>query len=345
MNAMTSIYRGICRGRVGRRAVLGGALAAAAVRPSRAQGVKTFDLSNHVPPAHNVAQASVKFADLVRQRSNGQIVINVHHAAQLAGLREAAEGVQLGTLDMAWVDFATFANWQPYYGVFVLPFLFKDFDHVFRVQDGPIGVDFKNDLRARLRTELLAWGPTGFRVMVTNRRAIRQASDLQGLKIRVPEIPVFVETFRALGANPTPMAIGETYTALQTGVIDGMEAPAEAHVTFRLQEVTRYASRTYHMFTDMNLCMNQGKFNALSSAEQQLMLDCAREVVIGWYRPDVVGNDVRFWGVLTERMEKVDNPDIASFRTATAGVYDSFTRQTGTRGRDLVEGVRRLANP
>lgn len=339
---MTSTYGG----RWSRRAVLAGALGAAVARPARAQsGVKTFDLSNHVPPAHNVAQASVRFADLVRQRSNGQIVINVHHAAQLAGLREAAEGVQLGTIDMVWADFATFANWVPYYGVFVLPFLFNDFNHVFRVHDGPIGADFKNDLRGRLGVELLAWGPTGFRVIVTNRRAIRQASDLQGMKIRVPEIPVFVDTFRALGANPTPMAIGETYTALQTGVIDGMEAPADAHVTFRLQEVTRYASRTYHMFTDMNLCMNKRKFDALAPAEQQLLLDCAREVVIGWYRPDVVGNDVRFWALLTERMEKVDNPDIASFRTATAGVYDGFTRQTGSRGRELVEGVRRLANP
>jgi TRAP-type C4-dicarboxylate transport system substrate-binding protein len=97
------------------------------------------------------------------------------------------------------------------------------------------------------------------------------------------------------------------------------------------------------MFTDMNLCMNRQKFAALSAAEQQLLRDAAREVVIGWYRGDVAGNDVRFWAMISGRMEHVDNPDIASFRTATAGVYDSFYRQAGAKGREIVEAVRRQA--
>ncbi len=310
---------------------------------SPASNVKRFTLSNHVPPSHNVAQASDRFAAAVKERSNGSIDIQVRHAAQLAGLRAAAEGVQLGTIDIVWADLATLANWVPEYGFMVLPFLLDDFDHVFRVLYGPTGNQIRDDVRKRLGIEVLAFGPTGFRITMTNRRPIRTAADMQGMKIRVPEIPVFVETFKALGTNPTPMAMGETYTAIQTGVIDGMESPADGLWAFKIPEVTKYASKTYHMFTDMNLMMNLGKFQALSAAEQNLLLDVANDVVVGWYRQDVVGNDAKYWKLIAEKLEVVENPDIASFRAKTAGVYEGFYRQGGAKGKEYVEAVKKLS--
>ena len=332
--------------KMSRRTILagGGAGLVTLAKPAIAQGaVKTFILSNHVPPAHNVGQASEKFAALVKERSKGAIDIQVRHAAQLAALRAAAEAVQIGTIDIVWADLATLANWSPEYGFMVLPFIMKDFNHVARVLDGDVFKGISAELRDRMQIEALAYGPTGFRVLMNTKRPIRTADDIRGLKFRVPEIPVFVDTFRGLGANPTPMAIGETFTALQTGVIDGIEAPAEALWTFRLHEVAKHTSRTYHMFTDMNLLMNRGKFDALSGEEKAIISSAAKEVVNGWYRQDVVEADDKFWAMLKEKTEAVDNPDIQSFRTKTAPVYDTFFKQTGARGRAFVEAVQKSA--
>lgn len=316
-------------------------LGAPAIAQTRAP--KTFVLSNHVPPAHNVAQASDRFAAAVKQRSNGSIDIQVRHGGQLAGLRAAAEGVQLGTIDLVWADLATMANWAPEYGFMVLPFLLKDLPQMNRVLDSDTFKTVAGELRSRQQIEVLAFAPTGFRVMLNTKRPIQTADDLRGLKFRVPEIPVFVDTFRALGANPTPMAIGETFTGLQTGVIDGIEAPADALWTFKLHEVARHTSRTYHMVTDMNLMMNAPKFAALSAEEKTILRDAAKESVIDWYRNDVVGNDVRFWGMLKERTQAVDNPDVASFRSKLGGIYEGFYRQAGAKGRAWVEAVQKIA--
>jgi tripartite ATP-independent transporter DctP family solute receptor len=279
----------------------------------------------------------------VKRLSNGGIDIQVRHAGQLAGLRAAAEAVQIGTIDLVWADLATMANWGPEYGFMVLPYLLKDLPHMNRVLDGDVFRSISNELRERQRIEVLAYAPTGFRVMMNTRRPIQTADDLRGMKFRVPEIPVFVETFRALGANPTPMAIGETFTGLQTGVIDGIEAPADALWTFRLHEVARHTSRTYHMVTDMNLMMNRGKFDALAADEKAVFRDAAKESVIEWYRNDVLGNDTRFWAMLKERTQSVDNPDTASFQAKLGGIYDSFVRQGGARGRAWLEAVRAIA--
>jgi tripartite ATP-independent transporter DctP family solute receptor len=331
---------------VTRRAFVGTAAAGSLVlaAPAIAQKAsKTFVLSNHVPPSHNVGQASDRFAAAVKEKSGGAIDIQVRHAGQLAGLRAAAEGVQIGTIDMVWADLATLANWAPEYGFMVLPFLLNGFDQVNKVLDGDTFKSIASELRDRMRIEVLAYGPTGFRVMMNIKRPIQTADDMRGLKFRVPEIPVFVDTFKALGANPTPMAIGETYTALQTGVIDGMEAPADGLWSFKTPEVAKHASKTWHMFTDMNLLMSRDKFDALSTEEKAILRSAAQDVVVGWYRKDVEANDKKFWGMIAEKTQAVANPDIPSFKQKTASVYDTFYKQAGAKGRAYVESVMNVA--
>jgi TRAP-type C4-dicarboxylate transport system substrate-binding protein len=139
------------------------------------------------------------------------------------------------------------------------------------------------------------------------------------------------------------MGIGETYTALQTGVIDGIESPADGLWNFKIPEVAQHSSKTYHMFTDMNLLMSKDKFGSLSADEQKILRDAAREVVVDWYRKDVAGNDQKFWAMIAEKTEEVDNPDLESFRKATAPVYETFYKQAGPKGRAFVEAVMKAA--
>jgi len=309
----------------------------AAAAPTTAPTFK-FSISHHVPAGHLVDQASIRFADLVKDRTKGNVTFTVHPAAQLAGLRAGTEGVQLGTIDMVWADFGTLANWQPHLGFISLPFLFNDFDHVFKVLYGSVGEKLKKELRETLGIAVIGYGPSGFRVIATTKQAIKSAADLQGVKMRVPEIPVYVDTFKALGANPTPLPFGEVYTGLQTGVIEGVEAPAEAIFVAKHQEVTKYVSKTYHIFTDVHLLMNQKKFVSMPSEYQKIFVDAGKEVVEDWYKKEIIAGETKFWNELAAKLQATPDPDVASFRTKVASVVQKFSSQSPA-AKELVEAV------
>ena len=156
---------------------------------------KTLRLSHHLAPGHLVDVASKRFAELVAQQTGGQLKVEVFPSAQIAGLRQGAEGLQVGTLDFAWTDFGTLANWRKQLGFVSLPFLFRDTDHVLKVLNGGIGEDLRKDVRKAMNIEMVGYGIAGFRVIATKGREIRKPEDMKGLKTRVPEVPVFISSF------------------------------------------------------------------------------------------------------------------------------------------------------
>ena len=205
----------------------GAAGLAALPRRSRGQAAPiNLVFSHHVPTTHLVHGVTEKFAEKVKQGTNGQVTISIRPASQLFNLRTSAEALQLGTLDMCWTDLATLGNWQPQFGFVSLPFLFNNYDHVKKVLYGPIGQQVSKDAKDLLGIEVLSLGASGFRVFLS-KKPIQTADDVRGIRLRVPEIPTWVEMARSLGANPTPIPAGEIYTALQTGVIDAFESPAD----------------------------------------------------------------------------------------------------------------------
>lgn len=313
-----------------RRSALGGALAmtVGSSIPASAQS-KTLRLSHHLPPGHLVDIASKRFAELVAQSSNGALKVDVFPAAQIAGLKQGTESVQVGTLDLVWSDFGTLGNWKKEYGFMSLPFLFKDFDHVKRVFFGPLGAELKQDVSKQMQIEILGFGTAGFRVMATRERAINKPGDLANLKFRVPEVPVFVSTFRQLKANPTPMAFGEVYTALQTGVIDGVEVPAETMWSFKVQEVAKHVSKTYHILTDVHLMMSSSVLKGLPQAQQDIIVKAARQAVEEEYFKASLAAEDEFWAKLAGAMIPVQNPDRAAFQQALQPVWEEADKSSG----------------
>src|SRR5260221_12688913 len=134
---------------------------------ARAETHLTF--SHHVPPTHILHQAAERFAAAVKERTHGEVIIDIRPAGQLFNLRTAAEALQLGTLDLCFSDLGTLGNWQPFFGVTSLPFIFNDFDHVKKVFYGPIGEQVKADAKEKLGIEILSLGASGFRVFLTNK--------------------------------------------------------------------------------------------------------------------------------------------------------------------------------
>jgi len=304
---------------------------------TEAQTRLTF--SHHIPTTHILHAAAERFAGAVQQKTGGQVVVEIRPASQLFNLRTSAEALQLGTLDLAWTDLGSLANWYPPLGFTAMPFLFTDFDHAYRVLYGPVGEQVRREVRERLGVEILSLGVSGFRVFVT-KRPVRSAADVQGIKLRVPEIPVYVEMARALGTNPTPIPAGEIYTALQTGVVDGMEAPADFVESTKLFEVARHVTRTYHIMTEVSLMASAKRLSALPAAQQQAIKDAAVEVVQGWYKAENMKVQEAAWQTLTQKMQANPSPDVASFQAKMGPVIDAFVAKVGPKGREYIEAVR-----
>ena len=318
--------------------VLGVALLAfPSPRMADAQTKLTF--SHHVPTTHILHATAERFARVVQEKTNGQVVVEIRPASQLFNLRTSAEALQLGTLDLAWTDLGSLGNWYPPLGFTAMPFLFKDFDHAYRVLYGPVGEQVRREVRERLGVDILSLAVSGFRVFVT-KRPVRSAADVQGIKLRVPEIPVYVEMARALGTNPTPIPAGEIYTALQTGVVDGMEAPADFVESAKLFEVAKNVTRTYHIMTEVSLMASVKRLSALSPEHQKAVRDAAVDVVQGWYKTENMKVQEAAWQSLTQKMQANATPDIASFQSKMGPVIESFVAKVGPKGREYIDAVR-----
>lgn len=307
-------------------------LAAAAVLcvapPAFAQTV-TLHLAHNVQTAHPKHIASELFAEAVNDATGGDVEVIVYPAEQLAALRAGAEGVQLGTVDLAWVDSGTLGNWVPALSFASLPFIFENFAGAIDVMDG-LSEELSGVMRDELNVENLGWSPEGFRVVVTTNRAVPSASDMEGLKMRVPEIPVYVSAFAALNTNVTPLPWGDIYSALQTGVVDGAEGASAVILTSRINEVTKYLARTNHIMTDNYLLMNLDRFNGLSEEHQEIIKQAAQEA-IGQLRVLSEEAEAEAFKTLASELEVAEPLDGQSYREAMSPVYDDFIAENGER--------------
>jgi TRAP-type transport system periplasmic protein len=313
--------------------------ATALSRPGWGQTPKiNLVFSHHVPTSHLIHGVAENFAEKVKQRTDGTVTISIRPASQLFNLRSSAEALQLGTLDMCWTDLGTLGNWQPQFGFVSLPFLFNDYDHVKTVLYGPIGQQVCKDAKDSLGVEVLSLGASGFRVFLS-KKPIQTADDVRGLRLRVPEIPTWVEMAKALGANPTPIPAGEIYTALQTGVVDAFEAPADYMISSKNYEVAGFVTRTHHIFTEVSMMASARKMASLPPNVQKVIREAAVEAVQKEMWEANLKAQESAWADLAKLIKANPNPDIASFRTRMGPVIKGFVGRAGPKGKALVEAV------
>lgn len=321
----------------------GAAGVAAMPRWSRAQAAPIrLVFSHHVPTSHLIHGVAEKFADKVKQGTNGQVTIEIRPASQLFNLRTSAEALQVGTLDMCWTDLGTLANWQPQFGFVSLPFLFNDFEHVGRVLYGQVGQQAAKEARDTLGVEVLSLGASGFRVFLS-KKPVQTADDVRGIRLRVPEIPTWVEMARALGANPTPIPAGEIYTALQTGVIDAIEVPADFIYSSKAYEVAGHVTRTHHIFTEVSMMASAKKMASLPPNVQKVIREAAVEAVQKDMWEANIKEQETAWNELAKLIKANPSPDIPSFRSKMGPVINNFVAKAGPKGKAYVEAVQAAA--
>jgi TRAP-type transport system periplasmic protein len=268
--------------RFGRRSVLlAGAGAAALALPMtgrRARAATTIRLAVGDPISSSVGVAAEKFAELAAARANGEVDVQVFPDGVLFGGDQNAAVNQLGngTLQAVILSTNVFASFEPRMNAMSFPYLFSDYDEMLRYMAGEPGQTLLTSLD-RLNVEGLAMMLRTFRHVTTRETPITGPDDFEGLKLRVPNNQLFVSFFQAVGANPTPMAFVEVYTALQLGAIDGQENPVEVPLANRFYEVQNHLNLTGHIGDGYILAFNRDSWNGLSAEIQEALREAAAE--------------------------------------------------------------------
>lgn len=314
--------------RLGRRGLLGAALAAPFVGVAAAQQGRALRWGHVHPPEGEVTRGINRAAEVLRERSNGRLRIDNFPSSQLGGEREMLTQVASGTLDLCITGPGVLGSWVRPLSILESPFIARDFDHILRMFGHPAVVaSFRQLAEARNMQGLEPWY-YGTRHMTTRDKAIRVPEDLRGLKMRVPEAPLFVDMMRTLGAAPTPMSLGEVYLALQTGVIDGQENPLPTINANKFMEVQRYVNLTGHIIVPLVPVVATQTWNALPAADQALLRDALKEggAVAGQLVRD---GEQRLRGEFTQRGATFVESDRAAFQRALAPLYQRYEEVWG----------------
>ena len=258
-------------------ALVGAAFIAATAGAVQAQNVTLRSTDIH-PDGYPTIEAVKYMGQLLDQRTNGRIKINVFHSAQLGQEKDTIDQTRFGVIDMNRINMAPFNNLIPATNIPSLPFIFRSVDHMRKVMDGPIGDNLLKDFE---KHDLigLAFYDSGSRSFYNGKRPIGSPADMKGMKIRVQQSDMFVALVSALGANATPMPFGEVYSALQTGVIDGAENNWPSYESTRHFEVSKFYSTTEHSLSPEVLVMSKRSFDKFNAADQALIKTAAKESV------------------------------------------------------------------
>lgn len=288
--------------------------------------VVSLRLATSVQPDHPMNLAALRFAELVKEKSNGRIEITVYPARQLGDDREVAEQVIQGSLDMVEISAIIFTSYSDLPNAWQIPFLFSDWEQYRSV--------VKSDENKALLAGMDAMGVkaltiynTGFRHVATANKDVLTVEDMKNLKIRVGEPQLFLDIFTALGAAPTPMAYGEVYSGLQNRVVDATEADYCSIYLEKYMEVCKSVTETKHFGWPGLLCMNMERFNAFSAEDQQLIMDAAWEAV-DFNVDNIIETETYYEDLLLEEgltINKLSDEEFKRFQDAVADVRDKYS--------------------
>lgn len=301
--------------------------------------IKVGHVLNESSPFH---AASLKFQELVNERSGGSLNVEVYPSALLGNDRELAEGLQMGTVDVSLSDSSTVTGFCPELQMFSLPYLFKNSAHAYEVLDGEIGQQLLDLFHEKSGIIGLAWGENGWRQETNSKHPVTCADDMKGLKIRTMEISCHLDYWRSLGADPTPMAWTEVYTALQQGTVDGEENPVQTIYTQKVYEVQKYMSMTNHVYAPMLIMMSETTWNKLSAEQQDIVKQAAKEAC-AYERQFVVDLESRAIEELPSlgvELLLADEIDVESFREAAGPIIEKYSKEMGVE--DLVKEIQKI---
>lgn len=274
-----------------------------------------------------------KFAELVDAKTKGSVKVKIFPNSTIGNDRDMAEGLQIGSVDFSLIA-GVLGNFEPSLQIMEMPYLFSSEEHLRKVIYGPVGDLLLDKLLKSSQIRGLSFWERGPRHLTTN-KPINSLADIKGLKIRVPEIPPMVAAWKAMGANPTPMAWGEVYTSLQQNVIEAQENPIPYIFAGKIYEVQKYIALTKHKYEYVILAMSNKTFEKLTPEQQKAVKEAAVEATkyenkLVFDKTEQIFNDLKAKGM------KVTEPNTEEWAKAARTTHMQFAEKFG---KDIYEKI------
>lgn len=288
--------------------------------------------------AHPLALGAQKFADLVKERSGGNIDVTVFPNGTIGSSRDLVEAMRINVVDFALVPTTNVASFYPKLDIFYLPFIFRDRHHAYAVSDGEVGQGLYEDMREKIGIRTLGMFESGFRTITTRDKKIEAPDDMKGVKFRVINNPLNVATFAALGANPTPMALSEVFTGLQQGTVDGQDNPVGNVKAFGFDKVQKNITLSNHQWAGIMFLVNDKKFAKFPPEVQQLFASAARETQ-DWERQEINDVEAKYLSEMEAdgmTVTRLTPEQSKAFQDKMTAVWEEYSDKLGS---DLIEAV------
>ncbi|HEX4329889.1 MAG TPA: TRAP transporter substrate-binding protein [Burkholderiales bacterium] len=306
--------------------------------PAQAQfQERTLRLSASVPKEHPMGNGVVKMSACVAAKSGGKMKIQAFWDASLGNDVAATQSVRTGTLDMVITSTAPLAGIVPAIGAFDLPFLFNNEKEADQLLDGKVGDWFAAKLPP-VGLVNLAWWENGFRHTTNSKRSIARVEDFDGVKMRVMQNNVFIDTFKSLGTNAVPMAFSEVYSALETHTVDGQENPFANIENMKFYEVQKYLTLTRHAYSPLALLLSKKSWDGMSPPEQSALRECAAQ---GRDEERRVNREAEARSVANLRakgmvVNEISPQEMQRVRERTRVVYEQHRKEIGDEAMNMV---------
>ena len=303
---------------------LSSAAAAVALTAGRAVAQTEIKLAHVGKPGSLLEMTSQEFAKRANAKLGDKAKVVVYGSGQLGGDSELMKKLKLGTVELAQPS-TVVSSYVPSFGVFEMPYLVKDRDHMARIREKILYPKMAPEAE-KAGYQIIGVWENGFRQITNNKRPIVKPEDLKGIKLGVPKGVWRVKMFKAYGANPTPLGFGEVFVALQTGAMDGQENPLAQIWSGHFQEVQKYLSMTGHVYTPSYIVAGAA-FKRLPADVQKVVSDTAKEM-----QPVVLKMAADLDGELLEKIKKtptiaVNEADKDAFIKASKPIYEEFAKE------------------
>ena len=319
-------------------AVLVSVLPAALAWPVLAETELKF---GHVGEPGSLFELSAnEFAKRVNAKMAGKVKVSAFGSSQLGKDEDLVKKLKLGTVDFA-LPSTVMSSVSPEFGLFEMPYLIKNRDHMNKVEAAIVWPWLEPAAEARGYKILAVW-ENGFRHITNNKKPIVKPEDLAGVKLRVPGGQWRVKMFKAYGANPSPMAFSEVFTALKTGVMDAQENPLIQIYSAKFQEVQKYLSLTNHVYTPAYVVVGKEKWEKMPKDQRDQIEAIAKETQAYVYE-QAAKFDTDLLGKLKAAGMQVNDPDRAAFVAASKAIYDEFSKAV-PRAKEMIDKALSLAS-
>lgn len=324
------------------RGVLAAAACVAAPAVVRAQSPRTLNLGFSTPLESDYGVLATKLAQLVKERMGDAIDVKIRCCATIATEDDAFKALQLGTVDAYFISGNNISPHFPLLDILVLPYIFQGPAHVRKIRDGGVADELADRLRKATNVQLLTWGALSHRDFYNSKRPINDVKDMAGLKVRVPKNEVMIQTFRAFGAEPIPLAWSETPAALQTGAVDGSDNGTSVIKAMKFYEFAKHLAILEHFAGFAPLLASPRFMGRLSPEQQRTFLQCAKEA--GQHQMATVESEVEnIRKFLADNGMKVTRPNQKSFINAVLPLQDRFVAERGAEFKTMLDKIRAAA--